>query len=190
MQQGLKTVKLTKCLIVDMNKCTGCMACVLACSSLRMGLSSPSHSRIRVLKFEKSGVDAPVFCQQCEEPRCLEACPKGAISRQDGSGLVEIDTLLCDRCLICASACPYGAITSTPDNRKRRSILKCDLCGGNPGCIQWCETAALQLVDGNATERIHQAREDMIYARKRFEIEHDMPLWRHLSCLPKGDEEV
>lgn len=190
MNQAPTAGTLTKRLIVDMNKCTGCTACVLACSSIRMGVFSPSYARTRVLKLEASGVDAPVFCQQCEVPRCMEACPRNAIVRQPDTGIIEIDAKLCDRCLACAVACPYGAVSATPENRKTRTILKCDLCHGNPSCIAWCDTKAIQYVDVSETELIKQARENMLMIKQRFEIEQRTPLWRHFTRIPKGGREL
>jgi len=160
-----------KRLVVDIDKCTGCMACTYACSSSRMGLHSPSHSRIRILKLEMSGLDAPVVCQQCEEPRCVEACPKQAIVRDAGTGILKIDEVLCNRCLLCAEACPYGAIQATPGGRKERKMLKCDLCGGEPQCVFWCDTGAIAYVDATERERIVASGENMIMAKKRFEID-------------------
>ena len=168
-------------LIADMDKCTGCEACSLACSFAKYGVFSPSYARVRILKFEESGVDAPVVCQQCEDARCMEACPKKAIVRRPETGILVIDEATCDGCGICAVACPYGAISVHPKSpsKKNKVMLKCDLCGGNPECVKWCETKALQLVPVEEQERIKQARENLIMAKKRFEIETRIPLWKY-----------
>lgn len=174
--------RLTERLIVDINKCTGCMACVLTCSFVKFGIFSPDYSRIRLLKFEDSGVDAPIFCQQCENARCMEACPKDAIVRDAGTGIIVIDEELCDGCGICLVSCPYGAISAYYEaSKKNRLILKCDLCRGDPQCVKWCETKALQYVSEDEAELIKEARDNMIMARKRFEIEHNTPLWKYYT---------
>jgi len=123
--------QLTKRLIVDVNQCTGCTACSLACSFKKFGLFSPEYSRIKVIKLEDSGVDAPLFCQQCEDARCIEACPKDAIVHDSGTGIIVIDAAICDNCGICLVSCPYGAISMHQSSKKDRLILKCDLCGGD-----------------------------------------------------------
>jgi len=170
---------LQKRLIVDINKCTGCRSCVLACSFTKERVFNPELARIMVLKFETAGVDAPLFCQQCEEPRCVEACSRDAIVRQPESGILVIDAAACDGCGICLVACPYAAIFKSPgETKKEDRILKCDLCGGTPECVDWCETAALQYVDATETELIREARENLVLVRKRFEIEEGTPLWR------------
>jgi len=172
-------------LIADMDKCTGCGACTLACSFAKTGAFHPGYGRIRILKLDESGVDAPVFCQQCEDPRCVEACPKGALVRQPETGILVIDEQTCDGCAICAVACPYGAIAASPEaspvstGKKKRVILKCDLCGGEPQCVKWCETGALQYVGVEEEERIKRAREALIMVKKRFEIDHRIPLWKY-----------
>jgi len=40
-------------------------------------------------------------------------------------------------------ACPYGNISIHKDERK---MLKCDLCGGDPECVKFCATGAIQYV--------------------------------------------
>jgi len=168
-------------LIADMDKCTGCQACSLACSFVKYKEFNPAFARVRILKFDESGVDAPIVCQQCEEPRCMEACPRNAIIWQAGTGIIVIDDAACDGCGICATACPYAAISVHPASAGKRNkvMLKCDLCGGNPECIKWCETGAIQYVSIASQEQIKKAREDLIMARKRFEIEYHTPLWKY-----------
>lgn len=178
--------KLAKRLIVDINKCTGCIACTLVCSFTKFGVFGPEYSRIRVLKFEEAGVDCPIFCQQCEDARCMEACPKDAIIRDTETGIIVIDEQVCDGCSICMVACPYGAIFVHPESsRKKTLMLKCDLCGGNPQCVTWCETGALQYVGVDEAQLIKEARENLVMAKKRFEIEHHTLLWRYYTRRSK-----
>lgn len=185
-------VQLTQRLIVDLNQCTGCMACALACSFAKFGVFSPECSRIKIIKLEDSGVDAPLFCQQCEQARCMEACPKDAIVRDGETGIIIIDDEVCDGCGICLPSCQYGTISMhRGPSKKARLILKCDLCRGDPQCLAWCETGALQYVSVDEAEGIREAREDMIMAKKRFEIELKTPLWKYYAgkrgaVLPDG----
>ncbi|MEW6142476.1 MAG: 4Fe-4S dicluster domain-containing protein [Chloroflexota bacterium] len=177
---SIKSPHPEKYLIADMDKCTGCEACSLACSFIKFREFNPSYACIRILKFEESGVDAPVACQQCEEPRCVEACPRDALVVKPETGILFIDKEACDGCGACAVACTYGAISIHPKSpKKNRVILKCDLCGGDPECIKWCETKAIEFVDASERERIDKARENLLMARKRFEIEHLTPLWKY-----------
>lgn len=170
----------TRYLIADMDKCTGCESCSLACSFVKFKEFNPAYACIRILKFEETGVDAPVVCQQCEEPRCVEACPHNALVVKPDTGILMIDKEACDGCGACAVACTYGAISIHPKSpKKNRTILKCDLCGGDPECTKWCEIKAIELVDAGERERIDKARENLLMARKRFEIEYNTPLWKY-----------
>jgi len=168
-------------LAVNVDRCTGCMSCTLACSYAKEGVFSPPLARIRVLKLEESGVDAPLVCQQCDTPRCIEACPINAMVRDPGSGMVLVDEAVCDGCGACMVACPYGAIGAvSADNKKGRRILKCDLCGGNPACVPWCETQALEYLLAES-EEMARSTEHMVMVKKRFEIENGLNLWKYFD---------
>jgi Fe-S-cluster-containing hydrogenase component 2 len=163
-----------------MDLCTGCEACELACSFIKDREFNWAASRIRILKFEEAGVDAPVFCQQCEAPRCVEACPRHALVVKEETGILVVDEKACDGCGICAVACPFGAISLHPQSGKRhKTILKCDLCGGDPECVKWCEIKAIEMVDAGEQERIAKGRENLLMARQRYEIEHRAQLWKY-----------
>ncbi len=43
-------------------------------------------------------------------------------------------------CKECLEACPFGAMGFDPD---RGRPFKCDLCGGEPLCVRFCEPGAL-----------------------------------------------
>ena len=181
-ETAITTVGPTTKLIVNVNRCTGCLACTLACSYAKEAVFSPELARIRVLKFEESGVDAPLVCQQCDAPRCMEACQVNAIIRDRTSGIVVVDESVCDGCGVCMVACPYGAIAATTANTRRgRRILKCDLCGGKPSCLPWCETEAIKLVAADDAA-VNESMEHMVMAKKRFEIEHGLHLWQHFDA--------
>ncbi len=173
-------------LIADIDKCTGCRSCTLVCAFVKHGVFSAELARIRVLKFEDGGVDAPIFCQQCEAPRCVEACPRDAIVHQPESGILRVDNAACDGCAACLVACPYGAISLPADKVSGKLALMCDLCGGEPRCIPWCETGALKRLPVTETAAITHARDDMVMARKRFEIEHGAPLWKSRLRRQRG----
>ena len=127
-------------LSIDLKRCTGCRNCELACSVAHYNTFNPSRSRIRILKKELENQIIPVVCLQCEEPLCVEACPTGAIGRnEDGILFVEKDE--CIGCQNCVTACIYGGISLDPATRK---AIKCDLCQGDPKCVSACEYGAIQ----------------------------------------------
>ena len=99
-------------------------------------------SRIQI--FHES-VDKQSFkvqvCRQCKTCPPVDVCPTQALTR-DGHGVVHIDTALCpDGCRLCIDACPLDAIYVRSDMK----VTVCDLCGGDPMCVKYCETQALSL---------------------------------------------
>ncbi|RJP17088.1 MAG: 4Fe-4S dicluster domain-containing protein [Candidatus Abyssobacteria bacterium SURF_5] len=116
------------------NLCTGCRECQLMCSLKHAGRFNPAEARIRIEYDVEMNCYSPVICRQCDEPACADACPSEAFSRDDRSGSLVIDAEKCSLCLQCVDACPYGAIRVAPDG----TVLKCDLCGGDPECVKFC----------------------------------------------------
>ena len=129
-----------KLLTIDPGKCTGCRNCELVCSVHHYGVSNPSLSRIQVVKWEHIGVYVPMSCQQCEDAPCLEVCPKDAIHRDDALDSIAINNDLCIGCKMCVAACPFGAMRW---NSRRSRVFKCDLCNGDPQCVRFCYTKAV-----------------------------------------------
>jgi Fe-S-cluster-containing dehydrogenase component len=75
----------------------------------------------------------------------MKACPvEGAIFRDQRSGTVLIDQIKCTRCKECIDACPFDAMWF---NENKNEVIKCDLCGGEPACTEWCPVGVLNLVD-------------------------------------------
>ncbi len=141
-------------LVADHRKCTGCLLCEAVCSLYHAGQVNPLESRVRVIKWDETGVDVPVFCQHCEEPVCEQACITGAIKRDPATGLVTTDETRCVHCRMCIAACPFGGPNLNPEGK----VVRCDLCGGNPVCARFCETGALKYerADVLALERKRQ----------------------------------
>jgi carbon-monoxide dehydrogenase iron sulfur subunit len=127
---------------VDVNKCTGCRTCEIVCSMVKNGLINRRRARIRVHRDEMTGLDMPVFCIQCTDAACMQACPNSALSQDDVSGIIRVDAEECTGCGQCADACPIGAIVI---DRDTEVPLICDLCGGEPQCVAWCPGGALIL---------------------------------------------
>jgi carbon-monoxide dehydrogenase iron sulfur subunit len=126
-------------ILVKSDLCTGCCRCVLACSFSKEKAYSRVASRIHIKKVPEEGIYKPIICKQCIKPKCVDACPFGAI-RIGENGVVMIDSSLCTGCRSCVDACPFGAIRIHP---KENVAIKCDLCGGDPECVKLCVTNAL-----------------------------------------------
>lgn len=128
----------------DHEKCTGCRLCELVCAVKHDHVSNPARARIRIIKWEAEGIYVPLSCQQCEDAPCASACPAKALSRNMDMGRVELDYNKCIGCRTCISVCPFGAMHFVAADRK---VIKCDLCDGDPQCVRFCDTKAVNLVD-------------------------------------------
>src|SRR5512143_2042480 len=137
---------MSKLLVVDPSKCTGCQACEATCSTIRAGESRADSARISVLRFQDKFFNYPAVCQQCEKPACAAACPTKALTRDEERGVVELNEGKCIGCRMCRLACPFGAI-----NWVAGKPAKCDLCGGDPACIRLCEPHAISYGEPNST---------------------------------------
>lgn len=137
-----KFVTERKFVAVDPNKCIGCSICEFVCAIEKEGEANPIKSRIRVIHLNPM-FNITVACRFCEDAPCVKACPRNAIIQSEKGGILIIDEDKCDSCVMCIEACPYGGITLDPD---KGVAVACDLCNGEPKCIEFCPEEALQLV--------------------------------------------
>lgn len=133
----------------DDERCIWCRSCELVCSLHHEGECNPAFSRIRIsLNLFKSEAESHV-CKQCEDPECLKACPVEAIRMDEENGIYIILESECTACGLCAEACPYNSKKKILFfNPARKVYVKCDLCSGNPQCVQICPSKALRYVVG------------------------------------------
>jgi Fe-S-cluster-containing hydrogenase component 2 len=105
-----------------------------------------ARARIRVVKDEPRGLDRPHVCRLCSPAPCLAACAVGALDRDETTGAmrVRVDAEpACIGCGDCVRACPFGMVALHPETG---TALICDLCGGDPSCVQRCATGAISYV--------------------------------------------
>jgi anaerobic carbon-monoxide dehydrogenase iron sulfur subunit len=138
-----------KKVFIDINRCTGCLACSAACHY--------THSDYRsTVNFaeQRNEMSYPFICRHCEEPACLASCPRDAIKKLE-NGTIKRMNLLCIGCGSCALACPFGVIE--PEIRGG-IISKCDNCAGRteegkgPACVLACPAGALTFEDVEDTD--------------------------------------
>ncbi|MDP6178469.1 MAG: 4Fe-4S dicluster domain-containing protein [Desulfatiglandales bacterium] len=140
-----------KVIVVEPDKCTGCKVCEMICSLHHEDEINPIKSRIHITSWEEDGIDIPMVCQQCEDPPCRAVCPTSAIYLYSQTGAMLIDEEKCIGCRMCINACPFGAPIVLPETRK---VVKCDLCSGEPQCVEFCEPKAIQYIP--ATKGAHK----------------------------------
>ena len=127
---------------VNPSKCIGCSLCEFVCALEKEGDPNPLKSRIRVIHLNPM-LNLAVTCRFCENAPCIRACPRDAIKQSERGGILLIDENRCDGCVLCVQACPYGGMMLHPE---KGVVIACDLCDGEPKCIEYCPEEALELV--------------------------------------------
>ena len=138
-------------LVVNPDKCTGCMRCEINCTLVNDGFVSSYMSRVKMarnltssrngngLYTENNWVYFPDTCRQCEDPACGNACPMQALYAED-HGVRQVDTEKSVGCGACTQACPWHMPTVNPETKKSS---KCIQCGA---CAEGCVTGALSII--------------------------------------------
>ena len=143
---------MSKGLVVSPEKCTGCRICELACSYSKYDNFNPKDSAVSVLFFDEVGLQVPMMCMQCDEPHCMTVCMVNALTKDEKTGIVNYDKEKCIGCKMCVSACPFGNMTYSS---RLKSVIKCDMCGGDPECVKMCGYKAIEYkeLDGALDKR-------------------------------------
>lgn len=108
---------------IDLDKCTGCGACMVACQAENNLAPVPEASnKLRSLNWlyiyrltnGRSFPDAEVAylprpCMQCGKPSCVTVCPVIATDKREDGGIVSQIPPRCIGCRYCMASCPYHA---------------------------------------------------------------------------------
>ena len=154
-----------KNIFVDLEYCFGCRACEVACkqeNDIPVGIKWMNVVKVGPrMVGDKLRMDfVPMRCKHCAKAPCIDACPEKAITKRS-DGIVLINSELCNGCMSCAEACPFGVIQL---NDKTQVAEKCTLCvhlvdaGLEPACVHTCPSKCLYFGDINELVRIRQAR--------------------------------
>jgi anaerobic dimethyl sulfoxide reductase subunit B len=144
---------LSKGFSLDVERCTGCYACVVACydqNDLEGRVASDAWRQVFAVEdgaFPQARLSyVSLACQHCAGAPCVGVCPSGALHRSSSPDSVVVDRALCIGCHLCSVACPFGVPRYGADGR----MYKCDLCGARveaglePACVRACPTRALR----------------------------------------------
>ncbi|MDE0984631.1 MAG: 4Fe-4S dicluster domain-containing protein [Yoonia sp.] len=138
-------------LVIDLDTCVGCHACVVSCKGWNTenygaplsdqnaysGAASGTFlNRVHsyevqppILKDKPAApaqlIHFPKSCLHCEDAPCVTVCPTGASYKRVEDGIVLVNEKDCIGCGLCAWACPYGAREL---DEKAGVMKKCTLC--------------------------------------------------------------
>ncbi|MEM1430272.1 MAG: 4Fe-4S dicluster domain-containing protein [Pseudomonadota bacterium] len=163
-------------LVIDLDTCVGCHACVIACKSWNdAGYGVPLSDQTpygaeatgtflnRVHSYEVTPEEGPAqlvhfprSCLHCDDAPCVTVCPTGASYKREEDGIVLVNEDACIGCGLCAWACPYGARELDAD---AGVMKKCTLCvdriynealpeeDRQPACVRTCPAGARHFGD-------------------------------------------
>ncbi len=139
-------------LVIDLDTCVGCHACVISCKEWNTGgygvaLSDqdpyganpsgsflnrihsfeivPDNGEVIGIAGEARVVHFPKSCLHCEDAPCVTVCPTGASYKRAEDGIVLVDEDMCIGCGLCAWSCAYGAREM---DLAEGVMKKCTLC--------------------------------------------------------------
>ena len=136
-----RATKIVKEIKVDIDKCTGCRACEMACSAFhakpKYSSINPARSRIRVVTDELNDEYVPIRAGDYTPSEC------------NGRHVYIINGKQYSECSFCGASCPSRDYFFEPDSGLP---LKCDMCESvppllEPMCVQVCEAEALTYVE-------------------------------------------
>jgi Fe-S-cluster-containing dehydrogenase component len=180
-------------MLYDTTLCTGCMACVSACSQAnglipdtqlseglwQMPMDLNSHTK-NIIKLYSDPDNARYSfvkrqCMHCLDPACVSGCPFGALQKSQW-GAVTWDGSRCIGCRYCEIACPFQVPKFEWDKWNPR-IVKCEFCyhlltkdSPQPACTRSCPTGAV--IFGTRDKLLTEAKDRLAknpakYAEKR-----------------------
>ena len=136
-----RATKIVKEIKVDINKCTGCRACEMACSAFhakpKYSSINPARSRIRVVMDELNDEYVPIRASDYTPAECT------------GRHIYTINGKQYSECSFCGASCPSRDYFIEPDSGLP---LKCDMCESVPAlpepmCVKVCGAEALVYVE-------------------------------------------
>ncbi len=175
---------------VDLDKCTGCKACVTACHN-ENGLDADETWRsVGLLQGGTSEQPAmqhiTTACHHCAEPGCMKGCPTLAYKKDEVTGIVKHLDDQCFGCQYCILKCPYDV----PKYSKKRGIVhKCDMCIGRltdgqaPACVRACPTGAIRITLVDRVD-VRQSPRDYVNIPDAPASDYTFPTTKYTSSKP------
>ncbi|MBC2710449.1 MAG: 4Fe-4S dicluster domain-containing protein [Desulfosarcina sp.] len=143
---------------VELDRCIACLSCEQACQFQQAERNRGWSPNIFVnVDIDRRRIYAGT-CLQCETALCMEVCPVSALTRDPETAAVIVEEEICLGCGLCVAACPFGYMQIDESLGK---ATKCDLCGGNPRCVQMCMAKALHFGSINSLAELKRKQTDL-----------------------------
>jgi formate dehydrogenase iron-sulfur subunit len=181
----------------DTTLCIGCKACEVACKQWNQlpadgykltghsydntkALSATTWRHVAFVEHARlaDGSGKTVnwlmmsdVCKHCTHAGCMQACPTGAIIRNE-FGDVYVQPDVCNGCGYCVPSCPFGVVELNHDDGR---AFKCTLCydrqkdGIEPACAKACPTDSITFGDVDELKRKARKRVGELHARGQKE---------------------
>ncbi len=154
-------------LLINLDRCTGCYNCFLACRDEHYGNDYPpiaaaqpfkDHFWMQIIERERGKYPKvkasfiPKPCMHCDDPPCARKALDGAVyKRPDGIVIIDPEKSAGQKEIV--STCPHRVIFW---NEEKKIPQKCTLCAHlmdkgeiEPRCVEACPTGALLFGDVN-----------------------------------------
>jgi len=186
-------------LVIDLNVCVGCHACVTSCKQWNTSGSAgplfddnpftkdPTGTFFNRVQTYEIGefpntetLHFPKSCLHCEDAPCVPVCPTGASHKRSEDGIVLVNYDKCIGCKYCSWACPYGM---REFDEYQKVMKKCTLCvdriydetlderDRKPACVLACPTSARLFGD------VHEPESEVSVAIRERGGYQLMPEW-------------
>ncbi len=172
-------------LIIDLDSCTNCNACVLACSDEHHGNDFPGYaaqmpkhghkwidirSKVRGIAPVVDAAYLPVMCQHCDEAPCIKAADNNSVTKRP-DGIVIIDPVKARGQKQLVEACPYQAVFWNEDLQlPQHWIFDAHLLDQG-----WKEPRAQQICATQAIWSMKVEDSEMLKFAEREGLEHYFP---------------